>query len=107
MEKKAINFFATVAVKKFVYVDDMMTPVDSENMAYVSALELFMEYGNDHLATIFDRLLERFNKHRTVQYSLLSEINCRTQANIIQSILGLGHISRQQQHSELLDMPDI
>eukprot|EP00972_Heterocapsa_arctica_P110584 16283103-Heterocapsa_arctica.AAC.1 len=38
---------------------------------------------------------------------MLSEINCRTKANIIQSILGLGHIFRQQRHPELSDLPDI
>eukprot|EP00972_Heterocapsa_arctica_P002093 299072-Heterocapsa_arctica.AAC.1 len=32
MKKRAFNFFATVAVKKYVHVDDMMTPVDAENM---------------------------------------------------------------------------
>eukprot|EP00972_Heterocapsa_arctica_P002935 432817-Heterocapsa_arctica.AAC.1 len=65
MKKKAFNFFVTVAVKKFVYVDDMMTPVDSENMAYAIAFKLFLEYGNDHIAKMFDRLLERLNNNRT------------------------------------------
>eukprot|EP00972_Heterocapsa_arctica_P114125 16440880-Heterocapsa_arctica.AAC.1 len=51
--------------------------------------------------------MERLNANRTVQYSMLSEINCRTKANIIQSILGLGHIIRQQRHPELSDLPDI
>eukprot|EP00972_Heterocapsa_arctica_P050305 7397695-Heterocapsa_arctica.AAC.1 len=85
----------------------MMTPVDSEDMAYAITFELFMEYGNDHLAKIFDRLQERLNKSRARIETLLNESNTRTKANIIQSILGLGQIFRQQQHSELLDMPDI
>eukprot|EP00972_Heterocapsa_arctica_P037960 5586894-Heterocapsa_arctica.AAC.1 len=38
---------------------------------------------------------------------MLSEINCTTKANIIQSILGLGHVVRQQRHPELTDLPDI
>eukprot|EP00972_Heterocapsa_arctica_P030545 4496606-Heterocapsa_arctica.AAC.1 len=42
MKKKAFNFFATVAVKKFVHVDDIMIPVNQENMAYASAFELFL-----------------------------------------------------------------
>eukprot|EP00972_Heterocapsa_arctica_P065784 9710824-Heterocapsa_arctica.AAC.1 len=52
--KKASNFFATATVEKYVYMDDMMIPVDSEDMAYASAFELFLEYGNEHLAKIFD-----------------------------------------------------
>eukprot|EP00972_Heterocapsa_arctica_P039497 5816581-Heterocapsa_arctica.AAC.1 len=85
----------------------MMTPADSEDMAYASAFELFLEYGNNHLANIFDRLQERLNKHRTRIEALPNEINTRTKANIIYSILGLGQICRQHQHPELLDMPDI
>eukprot|EP00972_Heterocapsa_arctica_P115508 16448083-Heterocapsa_arctica.AAC.1 len=86
----------------------MMTPVASEDLAYASACELFLEYGNDHLANIFDRLQERLNNNRTIPiYILLNEINTRTKANVIQSILGLGQICRQQQHPELLEMPDI
>eukprot|EP00972_Heterocapsa_arctica_P070984 10487719-Heterocapsa_arctica.AAC.1 len=50
MKKKAFNFYATVAVKKFVYVDDILIPVDPENMAYANAFELFLEFGNDHCA---------------------------------------------------------
>eukprot|EP00972_Heterocapsa_arctica_P018447 2724668-Heterocapsa_arctica.AAC.1 len=52
MKKKAFNFFATVAVNKYVYVDDTMTPVDSEDMAYGSTFELYLEYGNNHFAKI-------------------------------------------------------
>eukprot|EP00972_Heterocapsa_arctica_P014898 2193271-Heterocapsa_arctica.AAC.1 len=85
MKKKASNLFATVAVKKYVYVDDMMIPVGSEDMAYASAFELILEYGNDHLANIFDRLQKRLNKNRTVPIdTLLNDINTRTKANIIQ-----------------------
>eukprot|EP00972_Heterocapsa_arctica_P070567 10425083-Heterocapsa_arctica.AAC.1 len=56
MKKKAFNFFATVAVKKFGCVDDTMTPVDTEDMAFASAFALFLESGNDHLAKMFDRI---------------------------------------------------
>eukprot|EP00972_Heterocapsa_arctica_P029878 4402334-Heterocapsa_arctica.AAC.1 len=34
MKKKAFNFAATVAVKRSMYVDNMMTPLDTEDMAY-------------------------------------------------------------------------
>eukprot|EP00972_Heterocapsa_arctica_P070304 10385226-Heterocapsa_arctica.AAC.1 len=69
-----------------------MIPVDRESMAYASAFELYLECGNDRYSEIFDKLMERLNSNRTVQYyTILSEINCRTKANIIQSILGLGH----------------
>eukprot|EP00972_Heterocapsa_arctica_P104724 15433551-Heterocapsa_arctica.AAC.1 len=86
----------------------MMTPVDSEGMAYASAFELFLEYGNEYLAKIFDRLQKRLNNNKIVSIgTLLNDINTRTKANIILSILGLGQICRQQQHSELADMPDI
>eukprot|EP00972_Heterocapsa_arctica_P109303 16094677-Heterocapsa_arctica.AAC.1 len=62
--KKAFNFFATVAVMNYVYVDDTMTPVDSEDMAYASTFELFLEYGNDHYAKTFDRIEEHLDKIR-------------------------------------------
>eukprot|EP00972_Heterocapsa_arctica_P021615 3179076-Heterocapsa_arctica.AAC.1 len=108
MKKKAFNFFATVAVNKFVYTDDILIPMDRENMAYASTFELFLEYGNDHLSKIFDKHMERLNTDRTVQYyTILNEINCKTKANIIQSIFGLGHVFRQQRHPELADLPDI
>eukprot|EP00972_Heterocapsa_arctica_P083681 12331555-Heterocapsa_arctica.AAC.1 len=73
-----------------------MTPVDTEDMAYASTFELFLEYGNDHLAKIFDRIQERLNKSRARIETFLNEINTRTKANIILSILGLGQIYRQQ-----------
>eukprot|EP00972_Heterocapsa_arctica_P099342 14660827-Heterocapsa_arctica.AAC.1 len=38
--KKVYNFCATVAVKRYVYVDDMMTPVDPEDMAYASTFDI-------------------------------------------------------------------
>eukprot|EP00972_Heterocapsa_arctica_P064621 9535287-Heterocapsa_arctica.AAC.1 len=61
-------------------------------MAYASAFELFLEYGNDHYSNIFDKRMERLNEDRTVKYyTIPSEINCTTKANIIQNILGLGH----------------
>eukprot|EP00972_Heterocapsa_arctica_P000533 78228-Heterocapsa_arctica.AAC.1 len=66
MKKKAFNFFVTVAVNKFVYVDDMLTPVDRDNMAYASAFELFLGFGNDHCAKVFDKQMERLNADRPV-----------------------------------------
>eukprot|EP00972_Heterocapsa_arctica_P023734 3497840-Heterocapsa_arctica.AAC.1 len=84
-----------------------MIPVDRESRAYASAFELLLEYGNDRYSKIFDMMLDILNENRTVQYSLLREINCRTMANIIQNILGLGHLFRQQRHPELSDLPDI
>eukprot|EP00972_Heterocapsa_arctica_P027055 3979492-Heterocapsa_arctica.AAC.1 len=64
-----------------------MIPVDRESMAYASAFELYLGYGDDHYSKLFDMLMEILNANRTVQHSMLSEINCRTKANIIQSIL--------------------
>eukprot|EP00972_Heterocapsa_arctica_P039650 5843431-Heterocapsa_arctica.AAC.1 len=98
MKKKAFNFFATVAVIKFVYVDDTMTPLYSEDMAYASTFELSLEFGNDHFAKTFDRIEEHLDKRRGTTYMLLNGINTRTTATIVQSILGLGLIFRQQGH---------
>eukprot|EP00972_Heterocapsa_arctica_P027789 4087666-Heterocapsa_arctica.AAC.1 len=107
-KKKAFNFFATVAVKKIVYVDDIMIPVDQENMPYASAFELFLECGNDHISRTFDMLMAMLNADRNLpDHNILREINCTTKANINQSIPGLGHIFRQQRHPELADLPDI
>eukprot|EP00972_Heterocapsa_arctica_P036357 5350537-Heterocapsa_arctica.AAC.1 len=76
-------------------------------MAYATAFELFLDYGNDRYSKIFDKQMERLNTNKTAQYYImLSEINCTTKANIIQSILGLGHALRQQRHPELTDLPD-
>eukprot|EP00972_Heterocapsa_arctica_P006338 930272-Heterocapsa_arctica.AAC.1 len=65
MKKKAFNFFATVAVNKFLYADDIIIPVDRENMAYASAFELYLGYGNDHYSKIFDMLMGILNANRT------------------------------------------
>eukprot|EP00972_Heterocapsa_arctica_P062981 9291176-Heterocapsa_arctica.AAC.1 len=100
MKKKAFNFFATVAVMKFVYVDDTMTPVDSEDMAYARTFELFLEYGNNHFAKTFDMIEEHLDKGRGTKEMLLNKISTRTKAAIVQSILGLGLIFRQQGHVE-------
>eukprot|EP00972_Heterocapsa_arctica_P075130 11085895-Heterocapsa_arctica.AAC.1 len=61
------------------------------------------------MANIFDRLQKRLNNNIIAPIdTLMNEINTRTKANIIHSILGLGQICRQQQqHPELVDMPDI
>eukprot|EP00972_Heterocapsa_arctica_P045914 6775535-Heterocapsa_arctica.AAC.1 len=50
----------------------------------------------------------RLNADRIVKdYTILNEINCTTKANVIHSILGLGHVFRQQRHPELAGLPDI
>eukprot|EP00972_Heterocapsa_arctica_P088414 13036685-Heterocapsa_arctica.AAC.1 len=64
MKKKALNFFATVTVIKFVYVDDTMTPLDSEDMAYASTFEFVLEFENDHYAKTFDMIEEHLDKGR-------------------------------------------
>eukprot|EP00972_Heterocapsa_arctica_P050185 7380788-Heterocapsa_arctica.AAC.1 len=52
--------------------------------------------------------MERLNTKRLQQYfTILNEINRITKTNIIQSILGLGHIFRQQRHPELAYLPSI
>eukprot|EP00972_Heterocapsa_arctica_P052033 7656154-Heterocapsa_arctica.AAC.1 len=106
-QKKAYNFFATVAVNNFIYLDDIMIPVDQESMAFASALELYLEYGSEQLATIFDNLEEILNAISTLPWTILNQINRRTKADIMLSILGLGHIFREQRHPELQDMPDM
>eukprot|EP00972_Heterocapsa_arctica_P088784 13091598-Heterocapsa_arctica.AAC.1 len=65
-------------------------------MAYASTFELYLEFGNDHFAEIFDRIEEHLDKIRGMKEMLLNHINTRTKATIVQSILGLGLIFRQQ-----------
>eukprot|EP00972_Heterocapsa_arctica_P090632 13372131-Heterocapsa_arctica.AAC.1 len=40
-------------------------------------------------------------------YTILHDIDRVTKTNIIQSIVGLGHVYRQQRHQELTDLPCI
>eukprot|EP00972_Heterocapsa_arctica_P094300 13905171-Heterocapsa_arctica.AAC.1 len=83
-------------------------PMYQANRAYASAFEFYLEYGTDHISTYFNKLMERPNTNRVKQYyTILNEINRITKTNIFQSILGLGHICRQQRHPELADMPNI
>eukprot|EP00972_Heterocapsa_arctica_P059646 8795921-Heterocapsa_arctica.AAC.1 len=83
-------------------------PVDQANLGYASAFELFLEYGIEHLSEVFNKMMVKLNANRVKQdYTILNEINRITKANIIQRILGLGHIFRQQRHPELADMPNI
>eukprot|EP00972_Heterocapsa_arctica_P114372 16442116-Heterocapsa_arctica.AAC.1 len=85
-----------------------MIPLDAASRAYPSTIELYIEYGTDHIAMVFDRLMGKLNENRSRQdYTIISEINQRTKANIIQSILGLGHIYRQHGFIELLNLPQI
>eukprot|EP00972_Heterocapsa_arctica_P105162 15495983-Heterocapsa_arctica.AAC.1 len=44
---------------------------------------------------------------RGTKEELLDQLSIRTKAAIIESILGLGHIFKQQGYKELKDMPDI
>eukprot|EP00972_Heterocapsa_arctica_P078525 11580327-Heterocapsa_arctica.AAC.1 len=77
-------------------------------MAYASTFELFLEFGNDHCSEVFDKMMDMLNADRHFpDYNIRREINSTTKANIIQSILGLGQIFRQQRHPELADLPDI
>ncbi len=63
-----------------------------------------LEQGNTHLARTFDHWLNNIER-RTYPESSLRDLNFITKANIILSILGLGHIFRQQRHQELRDLP--
>jgi hypothetical protein len=57
---------------------------------------------------VFDKIMERLNEVRVRQdYSIIDDINQITKANIMQSILGLGQIYREQVFTELLDLPHI
>eukprot|EP00972_Heterocapsa_arctica_P009515 1401794-Heterocapsa_arctica.AAC.1 len=52
--------------------------------------------------------MERLNADRTLkEHNILSEINCATKANLIQSSVGLGHVFRQQRHPVRADLPGI
>eukprot|EP00972_Heterocapsa_arctica_P108109 15921889-Heterocapsa_arctica.AAC.1 len=42
-----------------------MIPVDRENVAYASAFELYLEYGNDLHSNIFDRQLQNEVQHHS------------------------------------------
>eukprot|EP00972_Heterocapsa_arctica_P018649 2757342-Heterocapsa_arctica.AAC.1 len=82
--------------------------IDQANRAYASAFEFFLEYGIYHISKVFNKLIERLNTRRIEQYhTILNEINNITKTNLIQSILRLGHIHRQQRHPELAYMPHI
>eukprot|EP00972_Heterocapsa_arctica_P046562 6871441-Heterocapsa_arctica.AAC.1 len=83
-------------------------PLDEANRGFASAFELVLEYGIDHISKVFNILMEKLNASRVKKdYTILNEINQITKANIIQSILGLGHVYRQQRHPELMDLPFI
>ncbi len=57
---------------------------------------------------VFDEIMERLNEVRARQdYSIIDDINQNTKANIVQSMLGLGQIFREQAFTELLDLPTI
>ena len=106
-KKKAFNFFALVNTKKIVYLDDMARLVD-ESGEPVGTFEFFLEFGTEHTAMVFDKLMIKLNEIRIREdFTIINEINMRTKANIVLSILGLGHIFRQQGFHELRDIPFI
>eukprot|EP00972_Heterocapsa_arctica_P037882 5575820-Heterocapsa_arctica.AAC.1 len=57
MKRRSISLLS-LQWGKFVYVDDILIPVDRDNMEYASAFELFLEFGNDHCSKVFDKLME-------------------------------------------------
>eukprot|EP00972_Heterocapsa_arctica_P062634 9236203-Heterocapsa_arctica.AAC.1 len=60
------------------------------------------------MAMVFDKLMVKLNEIRIREdYTIINEINIRTKANIVMSILGLGRIHRQQGFVELKDLPFI
>ena len=66
---------------------------------------------------VFDRIMERLYESRIraaiavgihkEDHSIIDDINKFTKANIMQSILGLGQIFREQAFTELTDLPHI
>ena len=73
-----------------------------------STFEFFIEFGTEHTAMGFDKLMVKLNEIRAREdYTIINEINMRTKASIVQSILGLGHIYRQQGFIELRNLPHI
>ena len=107
-KKKACNFYAIVNIKRVVYLDDSATIVDESGDAYPSTFEFYIEFGTEHTAMVFDKLMVRLNEIRTREdYTIINEISQKTKASIVQSTLGLGHIYRQQGFVELSDLPHI
>ncbi len=57
---------------------------------------------------VFDKLMVKLNEIRIKEnYTIVNEISQRTKAGIVLSILGLGHIFKQQGFVELSDLPHI
>eukprot|EP00972_Heterocapsa_arctica_P073523 10859627-Heterocapsa_arctica.AAC.1 len=90
MKTQAFNFFVALEFKKYIYVDDVMISTDSEDLGYVDTLDFLLERGNDHCSKVFDKIEDALDQDRASREELLQEINARTKANIIHSILGLG-----------------
>eukprot|EP00972_Heterocapsa_arctica_P082906 12216623-Heterocapsa_arctica.AAC.1 len=63
-KRKAFNFFATVQVKKYVYLDDCMMILDEEGLGEVNAFEFFIECSTTHYAMVFDEIMRRLNEVR-------------------------------------------
>jgi hypothetical protein len=106
-KKKAFNFFALVNIKNIVYLDDMARFMDKSGEP-AGTFEFYLEFGTEHTAMVFDKLMIKLNEIRIREdYTIINEINMKTKANIVLSILGLGHIFRQQGFHELRDIPFI
>jgi hypothetical protein len=100
-----------------VYLDDYMMPLDESGLGEANTIEFFIEYSTTHYAMVFDRIMERLYEGRIraaiatgihkEDHSIIDDINKFTKANIMQSILGLGHIFREQAFTELMDLPHI
>eukprot|EP00972_Heterocapsa_arctica_P066247 9772586-Heterocapsa_arctica.AAC.1 len=82
--------------------------MDEEGLGEANAFEFFIEHSTTHFAMVFDKIMERLNDVRVRQdHSIIDDINKISKANIMQSVLGLGQIYREQVFTELLDLPNI
>ncbi len=107
-KKKAFNFFAAINIKKVTYLDDCVTIIDESGEAKPSTFEFYIEFGTVHTAMVFDKLMVKLNEIRIKEdFTIINEISQRTKAGIVLSILGLGHIFKQQGFWELKDLPHI
>eukprot|EP00972_Heterocapsa_arctica_P101714 14986246-Heterocapsa_arctica.AAC.1 len=87
MKKLAFNFFAVLEVSQITYAEDV---------AHGTALRFDLECGNNHYARHFDQIRKQMDDKRGTKEELLDRLTIRTKAAIIESILGLGYIFKQQ-----------
>eukprot|EP00972_Heterocapsa_arctica_P104756 15437777-Heterocapsa_arctica.AAC.1 len=69
--------------------------------------DIIPECGNDHYASYFYQIKRQMDDNRGMKEVILDIISVRTKAAIIESILGLGYIYKNNGYEELKDMPDI